>query len=98
MQINKENIRKKSIIVDHDFKVGDKVMLNNHAAYKYETPYKGAFAITQCRTNDTVTLHCGAIKNWYNICHINPYTSDICRINSYTYDTNVEDINPETND
>ena len=41
--------------------------------------------ITQCWTNGTVTLQCGAIKIRYNILRINPYTSD----------TNVEDINPE---
>ena len=39
MQINSDNARKNKYIVDYDHKVGDKVMLNNHAAYKYETPY-----------------------------------------------------------
>ena len=63
-------------------------MLNNHAAYKHETPYKGPFVIKQCWTNGTVTVQCGAIKIRYNICRINPYTSD----------TNVEDINPENDD
>ena len=36
-QINKDNIRKNNKRVDHEYKVGDKIMLNNHAAYKYET-------------------------------------------------------------
>ena len=63
-------------------------MRNNHAAYKYEMTYKGTFLINQCWTNIMVTLQCGAIKIRYNICHINPYTSD----------TNVEYTNPETND
>ena len=31
-------------------------MLTNHTAYKYETPYKGPFVITQCFTNGTVHL------------------------------------------
>ena len=57
-------------------------MLNNNSAYKYETTYKVSFVITQCWTNGTVLLHCGAIKIRYNICFIKPYTSD----------TNVEDI------
>ena len=60
-------------------------MLNNHAAYKYETPYKGPFVITHCFANGMVKLQCGAINIRYNICCINPYKSD----------TNVEDINPE---
>ena len=57
-------------------------MLNNHAAYKDETQYKVQFLMTQCWTNGTVTLQCGANKIRYNICRIKPHTSD----------TNVEDI------
>ena len=57
-------------------------MLNNHAAYKYKTPYKGPFGITQCWTNYAVILQYGATKIRYNTCHIKPHTSD----------TNVEDI------
>ena len=32
-QINKDNIRENNKIVGHDYKVGDKVFLNNHTAY-----------------------------------------------------------------
>ena len=60
-------------------------MLNNIAAYKYETPYEGTFVITQCWDNYTVTLQQGAIKIRHNICRIRPYK----------YDTNVEDITTE---
>ena len=62
-------------------------MINSHAAYKYETPYKGPFVITKCWTNVMVTLQCGAIKVRYNIHHIKTHTSD----------TNVEDINSKNN-
>ena len=31
-KINKYDIRKNNKRVDHDYKIGDKVMLNNHAA------------------------------------------------------------------
>ena len=41
-QINKYNIREDNKRVDHNYKVGDEVMRNNHAAYKYEITYKGA--------------------------------------------------------
>ena len=60
-------------------------MITNNTAYKYETPYKVPFLIKKCWTNGTVSLQCGAIKNMYNIYHINPYKSD----------TNVQDINPK---
>ena len=71
MQIIKDNIRKNNKVVDHNYKVGDKVMLNNHAAYKYETPYSGPFVITQFCTNVAVALQCGAIQIIYNIRRIN---------------------------
>ena len=77
MQINKDNIRKNIKQVDHDYKAGDKVMLNNHSAYKYETPYKGPFSIARCWTNGTVILKYDAIKIRHNIRRIKPYTSDI---------------------
>ena len=38
MQINKDNIHKYIKRVDHDYKVGDKFMLNIYSLYKYETP------------------------------------------------------------
>ena len=75
--MNKDNIHKNNKIVYYDYKVGDKVMIYNHAAYKYETPYKGPCVITQCWSNGTVTLRCDATNIWYNICHTKTYTSDI---------------------
>ena len=47
-QINKDNIRENNKRVNYNYKVGDKVMINNHATYKYEMPHKGPFVITQC--------------------------------------------------
>ena len=47
-KINKYNIHKNSEILDHDYKVGDKVMLNNRSIFKFETLYKGLFLITKC--------------------------------------------------
>ena len=84
-QINKDNIRENNKRLNHDYKVGDTVIINNHAAYKYETPYKGPFVVTQCWTNGTVTLRCGSKTIGHNIRRIYPYTSD----------TNVEYINIE---
>ena len=81
-QLNEDNTRKNNKRVGHYYIVGDKFMLDNHAAYKYETPYKGPFVITQCLTNGPVTLKCSGTKNGYNICRIKPHTSD----------TNIEDI------
>ena len=76
IQINKDNIYKNRHIIDHEYKVGDNVMLINLSAYKYGTPYKGPFVITQCFTNVTINLQCVAVNNWYNIHRIKPYKSD----------------------
>ena len=82
MQINRDNARKNKHRVDYDYKVVDKVMLTDHTSYKYGTPYKGSFVITQCFTNGTVMLQYGPKKISPNICRINPYKQD----------TKVEDI------
>ena len=63
-------------------------MLNNHTEYKYETPYKGPFVITQCFTNGTVNLQYGAIQITYNIRRIKPN-----KLN-----TKVEYFNPKNMD
>ena len=55
-QIIEDNIYENIKRDDHYYKVRDKVILTNNAGYKYETPYKGPFMITQCCTNVTVTL------------------------------------------
>ena len=74
--INRDNIRSNKHRAEYDYKVWDKVVLTNHNAYKYGTPYKGYFLITQCFTNDTVNLQCGPTNIWYNIRRIHPYKLD----------------------
>ena len=51
-------------------------MLTNHTVYKYETPYKGPFVVTQCFTNGMVTLQYGVTQIQYNIHRIKPYKLD----------------------
>ena len=58
---NKDNINENNERVYHDYRVVDKVMLDNRSA-KDETPYKGKFAIKQCYTNGIVTLQDVAAK------------------------------------
>ena len=56
IKINKYNIHTNIKLFDHDYKVGDKVILNNYVAYAYETPYKGSFMKKQCWNSGMVTL------------------------------------------
>ena len=62
-QINKDNIPKNIKRVYHDYKVGVEVMFDNHAAYKYETPYKGPFLMTRCWTDGAVPIQYGPIQS-----------------------------------
>ena len=71
-QINKDNICKNRKRVIHEYKVGDKAMLNIKYVFKYDTPYKGPFEIIQCCVNDTIVLQMGATKIRYYIRRIKP--------------------------
>ena len=55
-QINKDDMCENSKSIDHEIKVGDKVMLNINTDFKYETPYKKILVITKCWTNGMITL------------------------------------------
>ena len=48
-------------------------MITNHTAYKYETPYKSPFVITQCFNNGAVNLQYGPIYIYIyvGLSHIN---------------------------
>ena len=55
-QINKYNACDNKHRVDYEYKVGDKIMLTNHIAYKYETSYNGPFNDNTLFNNVTVNL------------------------------------------
>ena len=41
--INESASREITTIIDHDYRVGDKVMTNMRSAYKYKTPFRGPY-------------------------------------------------------
>ena len=63
--ICKNNIIENSKSIPHQYKVGEKVMLENHHANKYEQPYKCPYLIVQVNTNGTVCLKIGAVMDSY---------------------------------
>ena len=91
-QINKDNIHKNIHRVDHDYKVGDNVMITKHTEYKYETPYTSPFVTTQCFTNGVVKLQNGATQIMYNIHHIKPYKSDT-KVEDHSSKNMYDDVN-----
>ena len=65
--IAKNNKYENSKRLPHDYKVGDKVLLERHDARKMERPYDGPYKITQVYTNGTVTIKKGAVYQRHNI-------------------------------
>ena len=72
-QINKDFTRENTTIIDHNYRVGDKVTTKNRSAYKYKTPLRGSYKFFQTWTNGTVTLRTGAVIHRINIHNIKPY-------------------------
>ena len=66
--IHNNNIIENAKHIPHQYKVGDKVMLENHRTNKYEQPYKGPYL-----TNGTVHLKIGAVTDTVNIRCIHPF-------------------------
>ena len=56
----RRNIRKHTKIVDHDYKSGDKIMITNNSAFKYENLYNRPFERTQCldQWHGCITVRC----------------------------------------
>ena len=72
-KINKDVDCENTTRIDHNYRVGDKVMTNMSSAYKYETPFRGPYEIFRTWTNGIVTLQKGAVTNIINIRNIKPY-------------------------
>jgi hypothetical protein len=76
-KINKNNKYENAKRIAHDYKVGDKVLLERHQARKMERPYDGPYVITNVYTNGTVTVKKGAVYQRHNIRRIQPYHDEI---------------------
>ena len=72
-QINKDVNRGITTRIDHDYRVGDKIITRNRSAYKYEKPSRGPYEIVQTWTNGNVTLRKGAVTHRINIHNIKSY-------------------------
>ena len=70
--ICKNNIIENAKCIPHQYKVGDKVMLENHRANKWTT-VQGPYLVMQINTNRTVHLKIGAVMDTMNIRHIHPF-------------------------
>ena len=71
--IHKNNVQENAKRIPYTYEIGDKVMLENHRANKYEKPYLGPYSITKVNTNGTVCLKMGAVTDTVNIRRIHPF-------------------------
>ena len=72
-KINKDVACENNTRIDHNYRVGDKVMSKMRSAYKYETLFRGPYEIFRTWTNGTVTLRAETVTNRINIHNIKPY-------------------------
>ena len=82
-KIEKYVIRKKSTRIDHNYRVGDQVMIKIKTEFKYETPFKGLYEIVQMWTNGSVTLRTGAVTTRVNISCIKPNKNNTEEVNVF---------------
>ena len=75
-QINKEFICENTNRIDHNYRVGDQVMMEIKPAFKYKTLFKGLYKFFQIQTNGSFTLQMGKGKTRVNIHPIKPYKNN----------------------
>ena len=73
--IDRNNVQENSLRINHDYKIGDKVLITNNDIHrKLNCPTKGPYPIVQTYTNGTVRVQYGAVTERINICRCTPYT------------------------
>ena len=71
--INKNNQRENAKRHEHDYAVGDRVLINVADHHKMERPRAGPYSIVRTHTNGTVTIQKGAVTERLNIRQIVPF-------------------------
>ena len=75
--INASNERENKKRIQHDYQVGDKVLLQKPGILtKLEVPYTGPHLITQVHSNGTVVIQKGAFCERVNIRRVTPFFED----------------------
>jgi len=72
--INSGNERENKTRVNHEYKVGDEILLKNAWKTKFnQDAYLGPYTITAVRNNGTVRARKGKVTDTYNLRNIKPY-------------------------
>ena len=75
-QRDKYGICKKSTRTDHDYRVGDQILIRRKSEFKYKSSFQGPFKIVQTWTNGMVTLRVGAVSSRINTRYIKSYNTE----------------------
>ena len=73
LRINHNNKRENMRQNNHQYKIGDKILVKRKKNYKHELEFMGPFPITQINDNGTVRFLKGIIKDATNIRRIKPF-------------------------
>ena len=68
--INHNNMRENMRRNNHQYKVGDKILIKRKKNSKHKLEFMGPFPITQINDNGTVRFQKGIINDATNICRI----------------------------
>ena len=72
-RINENNKNENKKRREHDYQVGEKILLNRPNPRKLETPREGPYEIIQVHSNGTVTIRKGTVDKRINIRQIQPF-------------------------
>ena len=73
LRINHNNMRENMRRNNHQYKVGDKILVKRKKNSKHELQFMGSFPITQINDNGAVRFQKGIINDATNICRIKPF-------------------------
>ena len=73
LRINHNNKQENTWRNNHQYKVGDKILVKRKKKSKYELEFMGPFPITQINDNVTVRFQKGITNDSTNICRIKPF-------------------------
>ena len=71
--INHNNMRENKQRNNHQYKVGEKILVKRKKKYKHKLEFMGPFPITQINDNGTVRFQKRNINDATNICRIKPF-------------------------
>ena len=77
-EMGRNNRRENSSRINHDYKVGDKILLKKPGKHlrKLEAPRTGPHTVTAIYTNGTVRIQKGKVNERVNIRRLFPYFED----------------------